>query len=181
MGNIFRFLLVLPCITLLLYSCESEIENEIQSSTEKLNLSGLESDSLQLESYELSEMTDELKALKERIDELKKAKTRSVASSNYSQYFSENMWAIRELPFTLSTGGGYLSCTGWGQRVTYERYNPGSYGKFYVQIPSSITGLKEAKDLVDGAPSTVKEGLAKDEAESLKKTLEEAGAEVELK
>lgn len=42
-------------------------------------------------------------------------------------------------------------------------------------------GLKEAKDLVDAAPSTVKEGLAKDEAESLKKTLEEAGAEVELK
>lgn len=59
MGNIFRFLLVLPCITLLLYSCESEIENEIQSSTEKLNLSGLESDSLQLESYELSEMKEE--------------------------------------------------------------------------------------------------------------------------
>ena len=42
-------------------------------------------------------------------------------------------------------------------------------------------GLKEAKDLVDGAPSTVTEGLAKDEAESLKKTLEAAGAEVELK
>jgi len=42
-------------------------------------------------------------------------------------------------------------------------------------------GLKEAKDLVDGAPSVIKEGLAKDEAESLKKVLEEAGAEVELK
>ena len=42
-------------------------------------------------------------------------------------------------------------------------------------------GLKEAKDMVDSAPSVVKEGLAKDEAESLKKTLEEAGAEVELK
>ena len=42
-------------------------------------------------------------------------------------------------------------------------------------------GLKEAKDLVDNAPSVVKEGLAKDEAESLKKELEEAGAEVELK
>jgi len=42
-------------------------------------------------------------------------------------------------------------------------------------------GLKEAKDLVDGAPSTVKEGLAKDEAENIKKTLEEAGADVELK
>ena len=42
-------------------------------------------------------------------------------------------------------------------------------------------GLKEAKDLVDAAPSVVKEGLAKNEAESLKKTLEEVGAEVELK
>mgnify|MGYP002524422487 CR=1 FL=1 len=42
-------------------------------------------------------------------------------------------------------------------------------------------GLKEAKDLVDAAPSVVKEGLAKNEAESMKKTLEEAGTEVELK
>ncbi len=42
-------------------------------------------------------------------------------------------------------------------------------------------GLKEAKDLVDGAPSTIKEGVAKAEAEVLKKQLEEAGAEVELK
>ena len=42
-------------------------------------------------------------------------------------------------------------------------------------------GLKEAKDLVDGAPSVIKEGLAKAEAESLKKTIEESGAEIELK
>ena len=42
-------------------------------------------------------------------------------------------------------------------------------------------GLKDAKDLVDGAPSTLKEGLSKDDAEALKKALEEAGAEVELK
>ena len=42
-------------------------------------------------------------------------------------------------------------------------------------------GLKEAKDLVDGAPSTLKEGLAKAEAENLKKAIEEAGAVVELK
>ena len=41
--------------------------------------------------------------------------------------------------------------------------------------------MKEAKDMVDGAPSTVKEGVAKDEAEALKKQLTEAGAEVELK
>jgi large subunit ribosomal protein L7/L12 len=42
-------------------------------------------------------------------------------------------------------------------------------------------GLKEAKDLVDGAPATIKEGVSKDEAEELKKALEEAGATVELK
>lgn len=42
-------------------------------------------------------------------------------------------------------------------------------------------GLKEAKDMVDGAPKTVKEGISKDDAEALKKKLEEAGATVELK
>ncbi|MBP1616765.1 MAG: ribosomal protein [Bacteroidetes bacterium] len=42
-------------------------------------------------------------------------------------------------------------------------------------------GLKEAKDLVDGSPSELKKGVTKDEADSLKKQLEEAGAEVELK
>lgn len=42
-------------------------------------------------------------------------------------------------------------------------------------------GLKEAKDLVDGTPANVKEGISKDEAEGLKKALEEAGAVVELK
>lgn len=42
-------------------------------------------------------------------------------------------------------------------------------------------GLKEAKDLVEGAPKTIKEGVAKDEAEALKAKLEEAGAKVELK
>ena len=42
-------------------------------------------------------------------------------------------------------------------------------------------GLKEAKDLVDGAPATIKEGLSKEEAENLKKTIEAAGAKIELK
>ena len=42
-------------------------------------------------------------------------------------------------------------------------------------------GLKEAKEMVEGAPKNVKEGVSKDEAESIKKTLEEAGAEVEVK
>ena len=52
-----------------------------------------------------------------------------------------------------------------------------------VKMIKEISGLnlKEAKDLVDGAPSTVREKLSKEEAESVKKKLEEAGAEVELK
>lgn len=52
-----------------------------------------------------------------------------------------------------------------------------------IKVVREITGLglKEAKDLVDGAPKTVKEQAAKDEAEEIKKKLEEAGAKVELK
>ena len=52
-----------------------------------------------------------------------------------------------------------------------------------VKLVKDLTGLglKEAKEVVDGAPSKVKEGVPKEEAEGLKKSLEEAGAEVELK
>ncbi|MEG1799976.1 MAG: 50S ribosomal protein L7/L12 [Synergistaceae bacterium] len=52
-----------------------------------------------------------------------------------------------------------------------------------IKVVREITGLglKEAKELVDGAPKTVKEGVSKDEAEEMKKKIEEAGAAVELK
>jgi large subunit ribosomal protein L7/L12 len=52
-----------------------------------------------------------------------------------------------------------------------------------VKLVKELTGngLKESKDLVDAAPSALKEGVSKDEAEGLKKSLEEAGAEVEIK
>ena len=52
-----------------------------------------------------------------------------------------------------------------------------------IKVVRAVTGLglKEAKEMVEGAPSTVKEGAAKDEAEDIKKQLEEAGASVELK
>ena len=61
-----------------------------------------------------------------------------------------------------------------------------SVGAAKLQVVKAVKeacglGLKEAKDLVDGAPATIKEGLSKDEAENLKKTIEAAGAEVELK
>ena len=52
-----------------------------------------------------------------------------------------------------------------------------------IKVVRAVTGLglKEAKDLVDGAPASVKEGVAKDEADSIKTQLEEAGASVEIK
>jgi large subunit ribosomal protein L7/L12 len=60
---------------------------------------------------------------------------------------------------------------------------PGANKLQIVKLVKELTGLglKEAKDMVDGAPKTIKEGLPKDEAENLKKQLIEAGAEVELK
>ncbi len=61
-----------------------------------------------------------------------------------------------------------------------------SAGSAKLQVVKAVKeacglGLKEAKELVDGAPSTLKEGMPKADAEALKKTLEEAGAEIELK
>ena len=61
--------------------------------------------------------------------------------------------------------------------------NAGANKLAVVKLVKELTGqgLKEAKELVDGAPSKIKEAVSKDDAESLKKALEEAGAEVELK
>ena len=60
---------------------------------------------------------------------------------------------------------------------------PGANKLAIVKLVKELTGLglKEAKDIVDSAPSAIKEGVSKDEADALKKSLEEAGAEVELK
>jgi len=60
---------------------------------------------------------------------------------------------------------------------------PGGSKLAVVKLVKELTGLglKEAKGLVDDAPSAIKEGVSKDEAEGIKKSLEEAGAEVELK
>jgi len=61
--------------------------------------------------------------------------------------------------------------------------SPGGAKLSVVKVVKSLTslGLKEAKDIVDSAPSAVKEGVSKEEAEAMKAQLEEAGAEVELK
>ena len=66
---------------------------------------------------------------------------------------------------------------------TVELKNAGAQKINVIKVVRAATGLglKEAKDLVDGAPKPVKEGVNKDEAQKLKKELEDAGAKVELK
>jgi large subunit ribosomal protein L7/L12 len=80
-----------------------------------------------------------------------------------------------------AAGGGEAAAEKTAFNVILK--NPGGAKLAIVKLVKELTGLglKEAKELVDAAPKAVKEGVAKEEAESLKKQLEEAGAEVELK
>ncbi len=81
--------------------------------------------------------------------------------------------------------GGDAAAGGGEEKTSFDVVlNSGGAAKLaVVKLVKELTGLglKEAKELVDGAPKPVKEGVDKDEAEALKKQLEEAGAEVELK
>ncbi|RED99504.1 50S ribosomal protein L7/L12 [Marinoscillum furvescens] len=85
----------------------------------------------------------------------------------------------------MVAGGGAEGGDGAEEKSSFDVVlkSAGSAKLAVVKLVKELTGLglKEAKEMVDGAPSNVKEGVAKDEAEALKKQLEEAGAEVELK
>lgn len=80
-------------------------------------------------------------------------------------------------------GGGEAAAAEEKTEFDVVLKSPGGQKLQIVKLVKEITGLglKEAKAVVDAAPSPVKEGAAKDEAENIKKQLEEAGAEVELK
>ena len=81
------------------------------------------------------------------------------------------------------SGGGDTAAAEEQTEFTVVLKEAGASKLAVVKAVKELTGLglKEAKDLVDAAPSNVKEGVTKDEAEGLKKSLEEAGAVVELK
>lgn len=80
-------------------------------------------------------------------------------------------------------GGGEAAAAEEQTEFTVVLKDAGASKLAVVKAVKELTGLglKEAKDLVDGTPANVKEGISKDEAEGLKKALEEAGAVVELK
>ena len=83
----------------------------------------------------------------------------------------------------VAAGGGGEAATEEQTEFTVVLKEAGPSKLAVVKAVKELTGLglKEAKDLVDGAPSNIKEGITKAEAEGLKKSLEEAGAVVELK
>jgi large subunit ribosomal protein L7/L12 len=123
----------------------------------------------------------DVKALGDSLVELTVKEVNELAS-----YLKET-YGIEPAAAVVVAGGG---AAGGGAAAAEEKTNfdvvlkaSGPNKLQIVKLVKELTGLglKEAKDLVDGAPKTIKEGLPKDEAENLKKQLTEAGAEVELK
>ena len=100
----------------------------------------------------------------------------------------EDKWGVKAAPVAMAAapaaGGGAAAAPAAEQtEFTVILADAGANKIGVIKAVREVTnlGLKEAKDLVDGAPANVKEGVAKDEADSIKAQLEEAGATVELK
>jgi len=103
----------------------------------------------------------------------------------------EEEWGVTAAaPVAVAAPGAALAAAGEGAAEAEEKDSfdvvltaVGDKKIQVIKVVRAVTGLglKEAKDLVDGAPGAVKEGAAKEEAESIKAQLEEAGATVELK
>ena len=98
----------------------------------------------------------------------------------------EEEWGITAAaPVAVAAPGGGGGEAAAEEKTSFDVVLTGAGDKKIqvIKVVRAITGLglKEAKDLVDGAPNAVKEGVAQDEADSVKAQLEEAGASVELK
>jgi large subunit ribosomal protein L7/L12 len=100
----------------------------------------------------------------------------------------EDKWGVKAAPVAVAAapaaGGGGAAAPAAEQTeftVTLKEAGGNKIGVIKAVREVTNLGLKEAKDLVDGAPKMVKEGVSKADAESIKKKLEEAGAKVEVK
>jgi large subunit ribosomal protein L7/L12 len=100
----------------------------------------------------------------------------------------EEKWGVSAAaPVAFAAGGGGAGEAAAAQEeqtefdVVMTSFGENKVGVIKVVRTVTGLGLKEAKDLVEGAPSTIKEGISKDEAATVKKQLEEAGASVQVK
>lgn len=123
----------------------------------------------------------DVKSLGDQLVELSVKEVNELASYLKETYGIEPAAAAVAVAAGPAAGGGAAAAEKTNFDVVLK--NPGANKLQIVKLVKELTGLglKEAKDMVDGAPKTIKEGLPKDEAENLKKQLTEAGAEVELK
>lgn len=124
----------------------------------------------------------DIKSLGDSLVELTVKEVNELASYLKETYGIEPAAAAVAVAAGPAAGGGGAAAA---EKTNFDVVlkNPGANKLQIVKLVKELTGLglKEAKDMVDGAPKTIKEGLPKDEAENLKKQLTEAGAEVELK
>ena len=123
----------------------------------------------------------DIKALGDQLVELTVKEVNELASYLKETYGIEPAAAAVAAAPAGGAGGGAAAAEKTNFDVVLKAAGPNKLQ--IVKLVKELTGLglKEAKDMVDGAPKTIKEGLPKDEAENLKKQLTEAGAEVELK
>jgi large subunit ribosomal protein L7/L12 len=126
-------------------------------------------------------MAADLKAFAEQLVNLTVKEVNELATILKDEYGIEPAAAA----VAVSAGGGAAGAAAAPEKTTFDVILKAAGGQKLgvVKIVKDLTGLglKEAKDLVDGAPKPIKEGVAKDEAEAIKKQLTEAGAEVEIK
>jgi large subunit ribosomal protein L7/L12 len=102
----------------------------------------------------------------------------------------EDKWGVKAAPVAVAAAGGAPAAGGGAAAAAAEQTeftvtlkDAGGNKIGVIKAVREVTnlGLKEAKDLVDGAPKVVKEGVSKADADAMKKKLEEAGAKVEVK
>ncbi|SNR45449.1 MULTISPECIES: 50S ribosomal protein L7/L12 [Hymenobacter] len=124
----------------------------------------------------------DLKAFAEQLVSLTVKEVNELATILKDEYGIEPAAAA---PVMVAGGAGAGAAEAAEEKTSFDVILKAAGGQklAVVKLVKDLTGLglKEAKELVDGAPKPLKEGVAKDEAESLKKQLEEAGAEVEVK
>ncbi len=124
----------------------------------------------------------DLKAFAEQLVSLSVKEVNELAKILKDEYGIEPAAAAPIMVAGGAAGGGAAAAE---EKTTFDVIlkSGGAQKLQVVKVVKDITGLglKEAKDLVDGAPKPVKEGISKDEAESIKAKLAEAGAEVEVK
>ena len=124
----------------------------------------------------------DVKVLAEQLVNLTVKEVNELASILKDEYGIEPAAAA---PVVVAGGGGADAPAAAAEKTSFDVIlkAAGPQKLAVVKLVKDLTGLglKEAKDLVDGAPKPVKEGVSKEESETLKKQLEEAGAEVEVK